>query len=94
MNKEEFIKTGKQIAGVVLTIGMGAIIGNAVKFTTPTSGIGAIKKLCIGAGTLALSSMASDATTKYVESKIDDTVTEVETFFKEETPEESQEGVA
>lgn len=89
MNKLEFVKAGAEI---VVSIGVGAIVGNAVMLTTPP-GTKAIMKLCIKAGKLALSGMASDKATDYVEEQIDGVVSKVKGWFCKETPEKEIEEI-
>lgn len=66
MTKLEMIKAAGEI---VVSVGVGAIVGNAVAFTTPTN-INLLKKVCIGVGSFVLSSMTSDKATEYTEEKI------------------------
>lgn len=68
MKKLEVIKT---VGGIIVSVGVGAIVGNAVKYTTP-SNIGTIKKVCIGVGSLVLTSMVGDKAVQYTEKKISD----------------------
>lgn len=71
MTKEVFVKRAKQIGGIVVTIGVASIVGNAVKFTTPSS-IGKLTKACVGIGSFMLGGLAADATVKYTNRQIDD----------------------
>lgn len=82
MNKLEAIKN---VAKVVVSIGVGAVVGNAVKCTTPedTKGIG---KLVVTLGSLVIANMISDKSADYVEKKIDDTVEEVKDALAEVEP--------
>ena len=70
MKKIEVFKTG---ACVVVSFGVGVIVGNIVKGTTP-SDVRKITKLCIAAGSLVLSNVAGDIAAKYTEKKIDEAV--------------------
>jgi len=80
MKKIKILKLG---ASVVVSIGVGAIVSNLVKCTTPDE-VKMIMKICIGAGSLVLASVASDAASKYVEEKIDETVDMVKDLIKED----------
>ena len=60
----------KTVIGFVVSLGVGNIVGNAIKFTTPTT-LRFLEKICIGAGTLVLCGVASDVALQYTESKID-----------------------
>lgn len=71
MTKEVIVKRTKQIGGIVIGLGVGAIIGNAVKFTTP-SDLGRFMKACVGIGSFALGGLAADATVKYANDRIDE----------------------
>ena len=86
MEKKELVKTIKQVATLVVGVGVGLIAGHAVKAVTP-SDMGALKKLCVGAGSLAIGMMAQDKVTDYVEEQIDNAVEMVED--SDETAEES-----
>lgn len=79
MKEDGMVKGIKTIAGVAITIGVGAIVGNAVKFTTPEIGMGTLKKFCVGLGSVVLGGLASDASVEYAEKKID----EAAAFVKE-----------
>ena len=67
----------KAIGEVVISIGVGTIIGNVIKATTPTN-IGIAKKICIGVGALALESMFANAVSTYVEKALGGVFAEVE----------------
>lgn len=67
MDKKEIIKT---VGGIVVSVGVGGIVGNIVKATTPAS-VGLIKKVCIGVGTVVLSNMATDKAVEYSTNKLD-----------------------
>lgn len=71
MTKEVIVKRTKQIGGIVIGLGVGAIVGNAVKFTTPGD-LGRLMKACVGLGSFALGGLAADATVKYANKQIDD----------------------
>lgn len=66
----------KKVGGIVVSVGVGAIVTNAIKATSPTS-MGTIKKVCVIVGGLVLSSMVSDLAVKYAEETIDNTVKEI-----------------
>jgi len=68
MKKLEVIKTASQI---VVSVGVGAIVGNAIKYTTPAN-INIAKKVCIGIGTVVLTNMIGDKAIEYSDQKIDD----------------------
>lgn len=68
MKKIEMLKT---VSGIIVSVGVSAIVGNAVNFTTPSS-IGRIAKICTGAGKVVLASMVSKEASKYTEHKIDE----------------------
>lgn len=71
METKKAFKTLKQVSGIVVTVGVAAIVGNAVKFTTPAT-IGKITKVCVGIGSVVLGGLASDACVKYTEKAIDE----------------------
>lgn len=73
MKKLELIKTG---VGIIVSVGVGGIVSNAIKSTTPDTA-GTIKKVCIGIGSFVISSMLTDEATKYTDKKIDETVNQI-----------------
>jgi hypothetical protein len=87
MNKIELAKT---IGGIIVSVGVSAIVGNAIKITTP-AGIGAIKGACMSVGAMVLSSMISEHATKYTETKIDEAVAYVKDMVMEKEPDEESE---
>ena len=77
----ELIKT---VSGVLVSIGVGGIVSNVIRVTTPDSA-GTIKKICIGIGSFVISSMIVDEATSYTEKKIDQTA---DKFRKQEVKSE------
>lgn len=88
MKKIDILKAG---VGLVVSIGVGAIVGNVVKSTTPDD-IGKIKKACVWVGALVVSSIIKDNVKKYVDEKIDDGVKLIEDVIEEKDPEVVEEG--
>lgn len=88
MDKLEIVKFA---ASTVVSIGVGAVFGNAVKTTTPVD-LNLIQKISVGIGSAVIGSMISNAATTYVKTKIDEAATalnpEAETT---ETPSEPNE---
>lgn len=95
MKESNAVKTIKSVAAIVGGIGVGAIIGNAVKHVSPTSSSGLLMKACVGLGTMLLGGLACDATSKYADKQIDEAAEFVENMVKEsEKPDEVIEGKA
>lgn len=67
------LEIAKFAASTVVSIGVGAVFGNAVKMTTPTD-LKLIQKISVGVGSAVLGSMISNAATTYVKTKIDEAV--------------------
>ena len=67
----------KAIGEVVVSIGIGAIVKNVVKATTPAT-VGLAKRVCIGVGVLALDFMITDAVMTYAEKTIGKVFAKVE----------------
>jgi hypothetical protein len=86
MKKLEMVKT---VGGIVVSIGVGTIIANAIKATTPRS-IRGINKLLIWAGGLALGGMISDLAGDYAEKQIQSTVENINKMFAVEEIEVKQ----
>lgn len=61
------------IASLGVSVGVGAIISNVIKATTP-SGIKVLTKICIGIGSFVVGSMLSDMAGNYTEKKIGDAI--------------------
>lgn len=80
MNKLELVKTG---IGLVVSVGVGAIVGNAVKATSP-SDMKAITKFCVGVGSLVLTGLFGDMAAKYTGDSIDSVVNAVKDNIKGE----------
>lgn len=79
MNKLDAVKN---IAKIAVSIGVGAVVGNAVKCTTPedTKGIG---KILVALGSLVVANMISDKAADYTEEKIDETINDVKEALAE-----------
>lgn len=67
MTKLEMVKEGAQI---VVSIGVGVVVGNIVKISSP-AGRNVLKNICVGAAGLVLSDMISNQACNHVETKID-----------------------
>ena len=64
----KIVKTVKTVGGLVTSIGVGAVVTNVIKFTTPV-GVGPVIKVCAYISGVILSGLVSDQATKYVEEK-------------------------
>lgn len=71
MTKLEAVKGASKI---VVGVGVGAIVGNAVAFTTPAIGVGLLMRGAISVGSFVLSNMVSDKAVNYADEKIDEIV--------------------
>lgn len=78
MDKLNFVKTGLSL---VVSVGVGNIVGNAIKHTTP-SDLKLLTRLCVGVGTIVLTAVASDIASNYTEMKFDKTVDTFESLTK------------
>lgn len=81
MTKLELLKAGSKF---VVSVGVGAIVTNAVAFTTPVLAVGVLKKAAIGVGSFVLSAMLSDKAADYADEKIDEAVEELKKLVEEE----------
>ena len=79
MKKLEMVKTA---GSIIISVGVGAIVGNAVKCTTPFP-VGAIKKFCIVVGSFVLSNMVGDKAVEYAEEKVDGAVDQIKQMVKD-----------
>lgn len=80
------LNTVKALATLAVTVGVGAIVGNLIKMTTPID-VKVLTKICIGIGGFALSGMASDLVGQYTEKKIDEAVDLFKEVIQQETAE-------
>lgn len=87
---ENVVKTMKTVTSFAGGIGIAAIIGNAVKHVSPTSGVGIVMKTCIMVGTALLGGLASDAASEYAERKIDKIASAISVEVKEDSEEETE----
>ena len=81
MNPLSLVKT---VVEVVVSVGVGAVVGNAIKASTPTN-THVVKRVAIGVGGFVLSSMVGDLATKYTNETIDDTADKIKKFMNKET---------
>lgn len=63
----------KAVLGTIASVGVGAIVGNAVVATTPAA-IGIVQKIFVGAGSVALTGWAGNVAATQVEKDIDQVV--------------------
>jgi hypothetical protein len=63
----------KSVAGLATSLGAGAVVGNAIKASTP-AGLKTSQKILVGIGSVALSSVAGEVTAKYIENQIQNVV--------------------
>ena len=82
MKKKSVIDALKFAGSLVISVGVGTVVGDAVKSTSP-SNLGAVKKVLVCLGTLVLTDMFTDMATQYTMKKIDDTVSEVKEGIEE-----------
>lgn len=87
MKKLDLLKAGAEI---VVSIGVGAIVGNAVVFTTPLT-TKTVQKICIKVGSIVLSGMIGDKAADYVGAKIDSGAETIKSIISGEEDEEEEE---
>jgi uncharacterized membrane protein YeiH len=80
MKKIEMVKT---VVGVIVSIGVGAIVNNVVKSTTPFK-VKTVTKICTAIGGFVLASIISDKAVDYSEKIIDKTVDAVKKVTDDE----------
>lgn len=69
MKKMDIVKSGTKL---IVSTGVGAIVGNAIACTTPIGQLGLAMGLSVKVGSFVLSSMVSDKAVEYVEKQIDE----------------------
>lgn len=67
----DYLGLAKQLFGLVVSLGTGAIVKNAIEHTTP-SNISTLNKVGVCVGGLVLSMMVGDVATRYAGEKIDE----------------------
>lgn len=87
MTKLEMVKAGAQI---VVSIGVGIVVGNVVKVSSP-AGRNVLKNICVGVAGLVLSDMVSDKACSHVETKIDDVANQLKEAVMEAANSEEEE---
>lgn len=71
-----WLNVGKTLFGGIVSIGVGNIVGNIVKATTPAN-LNTFNKLSIQVGTFVLSGMVAAQAVTYVNNEVDSIVTQV-----------------
>jgi hypothetical protein len=71
----------KGVTGIIVGLGVGLIVGNAIKATTPDD-IGKIGKILIGVGSFALGGILSGMAASHTEHMIDDYAKNIEKIKK------------
>lgn len=71
MNK---IAIAKSVAGVITSLGAGAVVGNAIKATTPEN-LKTANAILVGVGSFVIGGMVADAASDYVKKAIDEIAT-------------------
>lgn len=84
MKKEEIISTVKSGVGLVVSFGVGTVVGNLIKSTTPVD-TGKLVKACIKVGGFVLSSAFGELASNYTDKQIDEAVIFAEGFIKPDT---------
>ena len=80
MKTISLIKGGLEL---LISIGVGAITGSAIKMVKPQN-IGAIKKIAVGIGGLALANMVADKTVEYVDQQWEEAAKKIKEFFNKD----------
>lgn len=71
MNKIAIVKS---VAGVITSLGAGAVVGNAIKATTPEN-LKTANAVLVGVGSFVIGGMVADAASNYVKKGIDEIAT-------------------
>ena len=70
----EKIEIAKKVTGLLTGVGVGTIIGLAIKSNITTTGMSPIMKACVWLGSFALGGLAGKAAINYMNETIDETV--------------------
>ena len=82
MSKLDIVKGASEI---LVSIGVGSLVGNAIKMTADPNA-GRIKKIATGFGGYILASMVSDRASDYASERIDNLANLAKRIFQPETP--------
>lgn len=63
----------KSIVGLATSLGAGAVVGNAIKATTPAN-LNRVQKVFVGIGAVTLSTVAGEIASNYIEAQIQEVV--------------------
>ena len=69
---------------LLVALGVSTLVGSALVLVRPAK-LGAIKKIAVGVGGMAISCMAVDGVTNYVDKQFKTTVAEFKEIFKGDT---------
>ena len=75
---------------LLVALGVSTLVGSALVMVKPSK-LGAIKKIAVGLGGAAISCMAVDGVTDYVDKQVRSTVAQIQAAFKKKEPEEETE---
>jgi uncharacterized membrane protein len=78
--KHEKLDLLKSLAGFIVSMGVGAVVGNAIKASTPTD-IRRFSKITYAVGGFVLSNMVGDFASRYVSDQIDEVAENIQTTF-------------
>ena len=74
---------------LLVALGVSTLVGSVLVLVKPTK-LGAIKKIAVGVGGFAISCMAVDGVTEYVDKQVKTTVRQFQEVFKNKTTEETE----
>lgn len=83
------LDTMKNVVKVAVSIGVGAVMGNAIHATSPND-MKALSKLAVMLGGAVLGSMISDKAADYTEEKIDEATEMAKNAIKESLKEQKE----
>ena len=64
----------KGVATLIISAGVGTIVGNTVKHTTNSANLNLLNKVAVGVGAFALSSFIGDKVTSHLAEQVDETL--------------------
>ena len=77
----DIVKIVKTVGGFVTSLGVGAVVGNVVKVTTPSK-ISAVNNVLTKIGGVIVGGLFSTMAANYVENKVDETVGTIQKITK------------
>lgn len=81
-NVNKALTVVKMVGGLVISIGVGAVVANLIRATTPED-VKKVTKVCIGVGSFFVAGMTASAASNKFEGTMDSIIKAVQVFTEE-----------